>query len=70
MRKIYRKLTKEQKSRGVIFSPTLSTKTVEQVGDIVHEVYADTPRRDEIKRNLLDDSFFDGSQWSYNIIRK
>ena len=56
MKKVYRKLTKDQIKRGVIFSSCLSgTKTQTEDG-IMHEV-------------LKDDKFFNNSQWSYNIIR-
>ena len=70
MKKVYRNLTKDQKDRGVIFSSTLSTATVEMAHDIVHEVMADDPDKDRIIKNLKDDSFFNDSQWSYNIIRR
>lgn len=43
MRKIYRKLTKEQKEAGVIFSSCLSPVKYET--GIVHEVKADDPDR-------------------------
>ena len=39
MKKIYKPLTADQKSRGVIFSSTLSRATVEQPDDTVHEVF-------------------------------
>lgn len=38
MEKIYKKLTKEQIKRGVIFSSCLSTQRTEQEGDNIHEV--------------------------------
>ena len=70
MRKIYRKLTKDQKERGVIFSSTLSKATTELSGDTIHEVFAtDTDKWATIER-LKDDSFFNGSPWKYNIIRQ
>lgn len=70
MRKIYRKLTKDQKERGVIFSSTLSKATTELAGDIIHEVFADDVNRYETISNLKDDNFFNGSPWKYNIIRQ
>lgn len=70
MRKIYRKLTKDQKERGIIFSSTLSTHTTELSIDSIHEVHEDDPNRHEKIQNLKDDSFFDNLQWKYNIIRQ
>jgi hypothetical protein len=69
MRKIYRKLTKEQRDRGVIFSSTLSKYTTEMVGDTTHEVMMDNPDSCEEIRRLKDDKFFNNSPWKYNIIR-
>lgn len=69
MRKIYKKLTKDQIARGVIFSSTLSKHTTEQSTDTIHEVMANDPERGIMIRNLKNDKFFDGSPWKYNIIR-
>ena len=72
MRKVYKKLTKSQREKGIIFSSTLSKCRTEQPGDYTHYVY-DTWDKDEQERvikNLKDDSFFNGVPWwSYNIIR-
>lgn len=70
MRKIYKKLTKDQVARGVIFTSTLSKATTELAGDTVHEVKADDPDKYETIRRLKDDSFFNSSPWKYNIIRQ
>lgn len=70
MHKIYKKLTAEQKKRGVIFSSTLSKYRTEAGDDTVHEVFDDTEDKETVIRRLLDDSFFNGSPWKYNIIRK
>ena len=70
MRKIYKELTKEQKERGVVFSSTLSKYTTEVSGDTIHEVFDDTEDRETVIMRLLDDSFFNGSPWKYNIIRQ
>lgn len=70
MKKVYRNLTKDQIDRGVIFSSTLSTATVEMEHDIVHEVMADDPDKDRHIKNLTEDSFFNDSPWKYNIIRR
>ena len=67
MRKIYRKLTKEQKEAGVVFSSCLSPVKYET--GTIHEVKADDPDRENKIRNLKDDKFFNGSQYKYNIIR-
>lgn len=69
MRKIYRKLTKEQKERGVIFASTLSRHTFECADDLTHEVFATDPDKYDQIRRLKDDKFFDNSPWKYNIIR-
>ncbi len=69
MRKVYKKLTKEQKERGVIFSSCLSKCTTELVGDTIHEVMENDPDKNETIRRLKDDSFFRNSPWKYNIIR-
>lgn len=70
MRKIYRKLTNDQISRGVVFSSTLSKYTHETAYDLRHEVFKGDPDGARIIKNLKDDWFFDDSPWKYNIIRK
>ena len=71
MRKVYRKLTKDQVERGVIFSSTLSSATTEQEEDIIHEVTEDMNIAQPEKISLLlDDKFFNDSPLSYNIIRR
>lgn len=70
MRKIYRKLTKDQKERGVIFSSTLSKATTELAGDTIHEVFATDKDKWITIERLKDDSFFNNSPWKYNIIRQ
>lgn len=69
MRKVYKKLTADQKERGVIFSSCLSRCRSELVGDTIHEVMKDDPDKSETIRRLKDDKFFNGSSWNYNIIR-
>lgn len=69
MRKVYRKLTKDQKERGVIFSSTLSRHTFECVDNYTYEVFADDPDKYEKISRLKDDKFFNNSPWKYNIIR-
>lgn len=69
MKKIFKKLTDDQKERGVIFSSTLSKYTTEQAGDTIHEVKEDDPEKNATITRLQNDSFFNGSPWKYNIIR-
>lgn len=71
MHKIYKRLTADQKARGVIFSSTLSRATTELASDTIHEVFeTDRDKYDVIER-LKDDKFFNGNTcgWKYNIIR-
>ncbi len=68
MQKIYRKLTKEQRERGIVFSSCLSLCRYET--GTIHEVKRDDPEREEKERRLKDDKFFNGSQYKYNIIRQ
>jgi len=68
MRKVYKKLTEDQKSRGVIFSSQL------RPGTIIHEVTKDNLydcSKGTNKIELLkDDSFFNNSLFKYNEIRE
>ena len=67
MRKIYRKLTQEQRERNVIFSSCLSVDKFE--GNSIHEVLeSDSDKWTKIER-LKDDKFFNASHFKYNIIR-
>lgn len=68
IRKIHKSLTKDQISRGVIFSSTLSNHTIEMTDDIIHEVYADGRNGNRIDL-LKDISFFRNSPWKYCIER-
>lgn len=74
MRKVYRKLTKEQKDRGIIFSSEL-VKTPEQERGDEHEVY-EAKNPEEEKENeekvarLKDDKMFRDGYFNYNIIRQ
>ena len=72
MKKIYLKLTKIQKEKGIVFTSTLSKSTTEQPGDLTHCVYANWDKEEQkrVIKNLLDDDFFNDSSWEYNIIRK
>jgi hypothetical protein len=69
VKKIYKKLTKEQKERGVIFSSTLSNYREEMENDIIYEVFfGDSGGEEQINR-LMNDRFFNGIA-NYNIIRR
>jgi len=70
MKKVYKRLTADQKARSVIFSSTLSEYREEMQGDTIHEVKADTPDRDTIIKRLKDDKFFNDSSFKFNIIRQ
>ena len=75
MKKIYRKLTKDQRERKVYFSSALSTQKTELSGDTIHEIteqdYIDNPTEAEAReKRLLDDRWFNDSPWKYNIIRR
>jgi len=67
MKKLYRKLTPEQKKRGVIFSSSLSVYREET--DTIHEVLDTTLDKWTIIGRLRDDKFFNSSHFNYNIIR-
>jgi len=84
MKKIYRKLTEEQKKRGVIFSSCLSEyKTdeykTEQEKNIIHEVFnleKEKQTKVYFDKNqekialLKNDKFFNSGNWNFNIIRQ
>ena len=70
MRKVYKKLTEEQKKEGIIFSSTLSVYRTELLDDTTHEVKATDQDKDKTIERLLNDKFFNGSHWNYNIIRQ
>jgi len=70
MKKVYKKLTEEQISRGIIFSSCLSKYRTEQQDDNMHEVSKDNKQQDEYITNLLNDKHFNSSPWNYNIVRR
>ena len=67
MRKRQKKLTVDQKDRGIIFSSELKKNNGE--GGKIHEVHKDDEDGDVIIKRLENDSFFDTSPWDYNEIR-
>ena len=70
MKKIYKKLTKDQKERGVIFSSCLSKAREELENDYRHEVKKGQEDATEVIDRLLDDRFFNESHFKYNIVRR
>ena len=73
VRKLYRKLTKDQVRRGVVFSSTLSP-TRDDEGLNTHEITRKQWREDEKEsrereKRLKDTRFFAESHFKYNIIR-
>ena len=70
MKKIYKALTQDQRARNVVFSSTLSRATTELTSDTIHEVMATDFNQATTINRLLDDKFFNGSQYKYNIIRR
>ena len=70
MKKIYKTLTQDQKEKGIVFSSTLSKRTTEQPEDMTHEVLVTDFNQSTTINRLLDDKFFNGSHFKYNIIRR
>ena len=70
MQKVYKKLTEDQKQRGIIFSSCLSVCREEMQEDTIHEVKNTDEDKNEKMRRLTDDKFFNASHWKFNIIRK
>ena len=69
MKKLYKKLTKDQKERGVIFSSCLSTHSTELEDDTIHEVMKEDRGKILTIKRLKDDKFFRDSHFKFNIIR-
>jgi len=74
MKKVFLKLLKEQKKRGVVFSSTLSTHNFETSTSTRHEITRADYQTDDIEaeakeRRLRDDKFFNTSPFQFNIIR-
>jgi hypothetical protein len=70
MRKVIKRLTDDQKARGVIFSSTLSVSSSDNESNTTHEVFENTFNKQTVIDRLYDDKFFNGSQYKYNIIRR
>ena len=69
MRKVYKKLTEEQKKRNVVFSSCLSELRTENESETTHEIFKDDADADIRRKRLLDDKFFNKSPYNFNIIR-
>ena len=70
MKNVYRRLTVEQKRRGVIMSSKLiGTSLGEDFEGTEHEVLNTDPDYKEKMDRLKDASFFDESPYHTNIIR-
>ena len=69
MLKVYKKLSKEQIEKNVVFSSCLSVARTEQSDDLIHEVLEDDPEKWTKIERLKDDKFFNASHWKYNILR-
>ena len=74
IKKIYLKLTKQQKQNKIMFSSTLSKHRFETEEDTTHELsekmFCKNEKEFKRKEELLrDSSFFNNSHFKYNIIR-
>ena len=69
MKKLYLKLLKEQKEKGVIFSSQLISPKGEENG-LLHEVYKDDNNKYKKIKKLKNDKFFNNSHFLYNLIRE
>lgn len=70
MKKVYKKLTKEQKERGIIFSSCLSEYKEEMENNTIHEVKKSQEDKYTVIERLLNDKFFNDSPFNYNIVRR
>lgn len=70
MRKVYKKLTKEQIARDIIFSSCLSEYREEMQSNTIHEIKKGQSDADEVRVRLLNDKFFNNSSYNFNIIRQ
>ena len=71
VQKVYLKLTKDQKLKGIIFSSTLSVNRNLSGNETTHNILCSMPIEQQ-KREigyLKDDKFFRKSPYKYNIIR-
>lgn len=74
MKKTYKELTDEQKERGVIFSSTLvfgrvPNETLKESGFKCHEVKRTTNNINAVIDRLKNDSLFNNSNFTRNVIR-
>ena len=69
IQKVYKKLTEEQKARGIIFSSCLSTNRTELETDTIHEVNTIENDKSLHISRLKDIKFFRDSHYRYCIER-
>ena len=69
MKKIWRRITKEQKKKSIVFSATPSNHFVETKKDTTYEVFNDDEDMNEKIEKLLSDKFNKDTTWKHNIIR-
>ena len=65
MKKVYKKLTEDQKARKIVFSSQLMPDN----DPTIHEVHENDPEKNKTIERLKNDSFFNNSPWAYNLIR-
>ena len=73
LNKIYTKLSKDEKKRGVVFSSQLKVsytqRTCKHDAEII-EVHKNDPDKVLKIQRLKDDTFFKGSPWKFNRIKE
>jgi len=72
VRHIYKKLTEEQKEKGIIFSSCLSPNSYELSDSVIHEVKKNDEDKWKMIERLTNDKFFNhrNCPYNYNIIRQ
>jgi len=70
MKKRYLKLIKEQKAEGVIFSSQFIEQDSKVSSARINEVFLTDSNQEAKIERLLNDKFFNSSQWNVNIIRR
>ena len=68
MIKVYKKLTKDQKERNIVFYSCLSVDGSNEDA-LAHEVKRGEENANKKIKRLKDDKWFNDSPWNYNIIR-
>jgi hypothetical protein len=75
MKKVFLKLTKDQRERKVYFSSTLSAAKFETADATRHEITSDDylidwKEAEKKEERLRNDKFFNNSHFKFNIIRQ